>query len=73
MHDLFFFMMQNYTMSSNSEPSVINKIIKMTMLHYGGTSQEKRNWVKGEEMLLFNAIFVDKYIDGHIIESKLTY
>ena len=52
---------------------MINNIIKMTMLHYGGTSQEKRNWVKGEEMLLFNANFVDKYIEGHIIESRLTY
>ena len=42
---------------------MINKIINMTMLHYGGTSREKRNWVKGEEMLLFNAIFVDKSIE----------
>ena len=51
---------------------MINRIIKMTMLHNGGTSREKRNWVKGEEMLFFNAIFVDKYIKGHIIESRLT-
>ena len=42
----------------------------MTMLHYGGTSREKQNWVKGEEMLLFDAIFVDKYIKGRIIESR---
>ena len=42
-----------------------NRIIKM--FHYGGMSQEKRNWVKGEEMLLFNAIFVDRYIENHII------
>ena len=48
---------------------MINRIIKMTMLHYGGTSRDKRNWVKREEMLLFNAIFVDKYRKGHIIES----
>ena len=52
---------------------VINKIIKMTMLYYGGTSREKRNWVKGGKMLLFNAIFVDQYIEGHTIESRLTY
>ena len=52
---------------------MINRIIKTTMLHYRGTTREKRNWVKGEEMLLFNAIFVDKYIEGHIIEARLTY
>ena len=51
---------------------MINRIIKMTMLHYGGTSQEKQNWVKEEEMLLFNAISADKYINDHIIESRLT-
>ena len=51
---------------------MINRIIKMTMVHYGGTPREKQNWVKGEEMLLFNAIFADKYIKGHIIESRLT-
>ena len=45
---------------------------KMTMLHYGGTSREKQNWVKGEEMLLFIAIFADKYIKGHILESRFT-
>ena len=45
---------------------------KMTMLHYGGTSREKQNWVKGEEMLLFNAIFANKYIKGHILESRFT-
>ena len=46
---------------------MFNRIIKMTMLHYGGTSREKKNWVKGEEMLLFNAIFADKYINDYII------
>ena len=51
---------------------MINRIIKMTMLYYGGTSREKQNWVKGEEMLLFNAIFADKYIKCHNIESRLT-
>ena len=58
---------------------MINRIIKMTMLHYGGTSREKQNWVKGRggggggggwEMLLFNAIIADKYIKGRIIESR---
>ena len=49
-----------------------NRIINMTMLHYGGTSREKQNGGKGEEMLLFNAIFANKYIKGHIIESRLT-
>ena len=52
---------------------MINRIIKMTMFHYGVTSREKQNWVKGEEMLFFNAIFADKYIKGHFIESRLTY
>ena len=52
---------------------MINRIIKMTMLHYRGTSRDKQNWVKGEEVLLFNAIFADKYIKGHIIESRLTF
>ena len=51
---------------------MINRIIKMTMLYYGGSSRDKRNWVKGEEMLLLNTIFVDKYTKGHIIESRLT-
>ena len=51
---------------------MINRIIKITILHYGGTSCEKQNWVKGEEMLLFNAIFADKYIKDYIIESRLT-
>ena len=74
MHDYYYyyFMMQNYTMSSNSSLQVINRIIKMTVLHYEGSSREKRNWVKGKEMLLFNAIFVDKYTKGHTIESRLT-
>ena len=26
---------------------MINRIIKMTMLHYGGMSRDKQNWVKG--------------------------
>ena len=51
---------------------MINKIIKMTMFHYGGTSRDKRNWVREEEMLFFNAISIDKHMEGHIIELRLT-
>ena len=63
--------MQNYKMSSNSEPSSNqqnNQHDNVPLVHYGGTSRKKRNWVKEEEMLLFNAISVDKYIEDHIIE-----
>ena len=80
MHDhYFFFMMQNYTMSSNSKPSsdqqnnqddnaslwsFVTREAKLGKRGGGGG---------GCEMLLFNAIFVDKYTKGHIIESRLTY
>ena len=51
---------------------MINKIIKMTMIHYGGSSREKRNWVKGGGNVAFQCNFLDKYTKGHIIESRLT-
>ena len=72
MHD-FFFMMQNYTMSSNSEPSSDqqnNQDDNAPLWRF--VTREAKLGKGGEEMLLFNDIFVDKYTKGHIIESRLT-
>ena len=74
MHDYYYFyMMQNYTMSSNSEPSSDqqnNQDDNAPLWRY--VTREAKLGKGGMEMLLFDAIFADKYIKGHIIESRLT-
>ena len=70
---IIFFMMQNYTMSCNSEPSSDqqnNQDDNAPLWRY--VTKEAKLGKGGVEILLFNAIFVDKYIESHIIESRLT-
>ena len=69
---MIFFMMQNYTMSSNSEPSSDqqnNQDDNVPLWRF--ITREAKLGKGGEEMLLFNAIFVDKYTKSHIIEPRL--
>ena len=67
-------MMQNYTMSSNSKPASDqhNNQDDNAPLWSFVTREVKLGKGRGCEMLLFNAIFVDKYTKGHIIELRLT-
>ena len=69
---IIIFMMQNYTMSSNSEPSSDQQNNQDDNAPLWRYITREAKLGKGEEMLLFNAIFADKYIKGHIIESRLT-
>ena len=49
---------------------MINIIIKMTMLHYGGTSREKQNWVKGGGNVTFQCNFCKQIYKGSYYRVK---
>ena len=49
---------------------MINRIIKMTMLHYGGTSREKKNWVKGGGNVTFKCNFCRQIYKGSYYRVK---
>ena len=65
--------MQNYTMSSNSKPSSDqqnNQDDNAPLWRY--VTREAKLGKMGKNVA-FQCIFVDKYIEGHIIELRLTY
>ena len=64
--------MQNYTMSSNSEPSSDqqnNQDDNAPLWRYVSTEAKLG---KGGGNVAFQCNFADKYIKDHIIESRLT-
>ena len=49
---------------------MINRIIKITILHYGGTSREKQNWVKGGGNVAFQCNFCRQIYKGSYYRVK---